>query len=77
MHQTGPPPAHCDDAPDTDSTMAQEEAQDKAELFSWDNIDDEDNDLMTGLVTEVELRAQQEQAAKAGKWKNSEANTAP
>eukprot|EP00957_Ditylum_brightwellii_P110421 8421047-Ditylum_brightwellii.AAC.1 len=74
MCQTEPPAVHNNDTLDTNGTMAQEEAQDNTDLFSWDNSDNENNDLMTGLITEAELYTQQEQAAKAGKQKNSKAN---
>eukprot|EP00957_Ditylum_brightwellii_P110518 8430187-Ditylum_brightwellii.AAC.1 len=59
---------------DTDSIMAQEEAE--ADLFCWGNSDKEEEELMIGVVQEAELQVKQTQADEAGKRKNDEGKDA-
>eukprot|EP00957_Ditylum_brightwellii_P155692 11852969-Ditylum_brightwellii.AAC.1 len=54
---------------DTDSIMAQEEVE--VDLFYWDNSDEEEEEVMIGVVWEAELQAKQTQAEKGGKRKNN------
>eukprot|EP00957_Ditylum_brightwellii_P207429 15352956-Ditylum_brightwellii.AAC.1 len=54
---------------DTDSIMAQEEAE--ADLFCWDNSNKEEEELVIGVGQEAELQVKQAQEEKTGKRKNN------
>eukprot|EP00957_Ditylum_brightwellii_P198676 15142617-Ditylum_brightwellii.AAC.1 len=66
MKQT--PDENGNGSSDTDSIMAQEEAE--ADFFCWDKSDNNKEELMKGVEQEAE-QAKQNQAEKAGKRKTA------